>query len=175
VKLATQWLRIRGVHPTSSWCGLFSTSARSFLYVCVIYRQRQYVTHCLFNDCWYLRSSGMLRRTDCLLFTNVSRVTYRMYLQGSSNPRRLMLHNLLLFIIEMKSVYSAVRTGSLNKAVCASSLKGYPLNVDRLIVPKHSVNNYRSALCSILEEERSHSHSDRSRKSRLLTCVCAAT
>jgi len=24
----------------------------------------------------------------------------------------------------MKSVYSAVRTGSLNKAVCASSLKG---------------------------------------------------
>jgi hypothetical protein len=25
----------------------------------------------------------------------------------------------------MKSVYSAVRTGSLNKAVCASSLRGY--------------------------------------------------
>ena len=29
----------------------------------------------------------------------------------------------LLFIKEMKSVYCAVRTGSLNKAVCASSLK----------------------------------------------------
>ena len=28
------------------------------------------------------------------------------------------------FITEMKSVYCAVRTGSLNKAVCASSLKG---------------------------------------------------
>jgi len=28
------------------------------------------------------------------------------------------------FITEMKSVYSAVRTGSFNKAVCASSLKG---------------------------------------------------
>jgi hypothetical protein len=27
----------------------------------------------------------------------------------------------LVFITEMKSVYSAVRTGSLNKAVCASS------------------------------------------------------
>ena len=26
---------------------------------------------------------------------------------------------------EMKSVYSAVRTGSLNKAVCASYVKGY--------------------------------------------------
>jgi len=31
--------------------------------------------------------------------------------------------NWLVFITEMKSVYSAVRTGSLNKAVCASSLK----------------------------------------------------
>ena len=30
--------------------------------------------------------------------------------------------NWLVFITEMKSVYSAVRTGSLNKAVCASSL-----------------------------------------------------
>ena len=28
------------------------------------------------------------------------------------------------FITEMKSVYCAVRTGYLNKAVCASSLKG---------------------------------------------------
>jgi len=33
--------------------------------------------------------------------------------------------NWLVFITEMKSVYSAVRTGSLNKAVCASSVKGY--------------------------------------------------
>jgi hypothetical protein len=30
----------------------------------------------------------------------------------------------LVFITELKSVYSAVRTGYLNKAVCASSLKG---------------------------------------------------
>ena len=30
--------------------------------------------------------------------------------------------NWLVFITQMKSVYSAVRTGSLNKAVCASSL-----------------------------------------------------
>jgi hypothetical protein len=30
----------------------------------------------------------------------------------------------LVFIAEMKSVYIAVRTGSLNKAVCASALKG---------------------------------------------------
>ena len=32
--------------------------------------------------------------------------------------------NWLVFITEMKSVYSEVRTGPLNKAVCASSLKG---------------------------------------------------
>ena len=32
--------------------------------------------------------------------------------------------NWLVFITEMKSVYSAVRTGPLNKVVCASSLKG---------------------------------------------------
>jgi hypothetical protein len=30
----------------------------------------------------------------------------------------------LVFITEMKSVYSAVRTGSLNIAVCVLSLKG---------------------------------------------------
>jgi len=30
----------------------------------------------------------------------------------------------LVFITEMKSVYSAVRTGSLNKAVCALFVKG---------------------------------------------------
>jgi hypothetical protein len=33
-------------------------------------------------------------------------------------------HKLIGFITEMKSVYSAVRTGSLNIADCASSLKG---------------------------------------------------
>ena len=32
--------------------------------------------------------------------------------------------NQLVFLTQMKSVYSAVRTGSLNKAVCASSVKG---------------------------------------------------
>ena len=32
--------------------------------------------------------------------------------------------NWLVFITEMKSVYSAVRTGALNKAVWASSVKG---------------------------------------------------
>jgi hypothetical protein len=38
--------------------------------------------------------------------------------------------NWLAFIAEMKSVYSAVRTGSLNKAACASSVKGSRKNVN---------------------------------------------
>jgi len=33
-------------------------------------------------------------------------------------------HKLIVFITQMKSVYSAVRTGSLNKAVCALAVKG---------------------------------------------------
>ena len=37
--------------------------------------------------------------------------------------------NWLVFITEMKSVYSAVRTGSLNKAVCASSSNGYNIRL----------------------------------------------
>jgi hypothetical protein len=46
--------------------------------------------------------------------------------------------NWLVFINEKKSVYSAVRTGSLNKAVCASALKGqnrvcYPLETLRKV------------------------------------------
>jgi len=33
-------------------------------------------------------------------------------------------HKMIAFITEMKCVYSAVWTGTLNKAVCASSVKG---------------------------------------------------
>ena len=53
--------------------------------------------------------------------------------------------NWLVFITEMKSVYSAVRTGSLNKAVCASSLKptGHVMhqqfNIQQLYVLPHTV------------------------------------
>ena len=53
--------------------------------------------HCIYLCCIFLRTNS-----DC--------ATYSI--------------NWLVFITEMKSVYSAVRTGSLNKAVCASSLKG---------------------------------------------------
>ena len=37
--------------------------------------------------------------------------------------------NWLVFITEMKSVYSAVRTGSLNTAVCHSSIKGLRVQI----------------------------------------------
>ena len=42
----------------------------------------------------------------------------------------------MVFITEMKSVYSAVRTGSLNKAVCASSLK---VNIATIVRSAHTV------------------------------------
>jgi len=51
----------------------------------------------------------------------------------------------LVFITQMKSVYSAVRTGSLNKAACASSLKptGHVIyqqfNIQQLYVLPHTV------------------------------------
>ena len=56
---------------------------------------------------------------------------YVLYL--SENKQRLVSLNTInwfVFITEMKSVYGAVRTGSLNKAVCASSLKltGYVMH-----------------------------------------------
>jgi hypothetical protein len=45
------------------------------------------------------------------------------YLRTNSDLCHLQ-HKLIGFITEMKSIYSAVRTGSLNKEVCASCLKG---------------------------------------------------
>ena len=47
---------------------------------------------------------------------------YLCVLYLSENKQRLV--PLTIFITEMKSVYCAVRTGPLNKAVCASYLKG---------------------------------------------------
>ena len=44
--------------------------------------------------------------------------------------------NWLVFITKMKSVYSAVRTGSLNKAICASSLK---VNIATTVRSAHTV------------------------------------
>ena len=79
---------------------------------------------------------GQQNIRDWQLLANVSRVTHRLYLQGANNPRRLMRHNRSVFTTEMKNVYSAVRTGSLNKAVCASSLKGYSLKMGPVGCPE---------------------------------------
>jgi hypothetical protein len=49
----------------------------------------------------------------CLLWLSEQTVTFALY-----------IINLPVFIIDVESVYSAVRTGSLNKAVCASAVKG---------------------------------------------------
>jgi len=46
------------------------------------------------------------------------------YLRTNSDLCHLQHKLIGFFITEMKSVFSVVRTGSLNMAVCASSLKG---------------------------------------------------
>ena len=66
------------------------------------------VTWCTtFNDCKFCR--------HCI-------VAFCIYLKTNSDLCHLQ-HKLIGFITEMKSVYSAVRTGSLNKSVCASSFR----------------------------------------------------
>ena len=52
--------------------------------------------------------------------------------------------NWLVCITQMKSVYSAVRTGSLNKAVCASALKGRRVLMIKI---KYSTFNYILYYC----------------------------
>ena len=49
-----------------------------------------------------------------------------MFLWISKETANIALQNIkrLVSITEVESVYSAVRTGALNKAVCASSLRG---------------------------------------------------
>ena len=55
-------------------------------------------------------------------FGGINGMLLVIYLRTNSDLCHLQ-HKLIGFIPDMKSVYSAVRTGSLNKAVCASSLK----------------------------------------------------
>ena len=46
----------------------------------------------------------------------------------------------------MKSVYCAVRIGSLNKAVCASSLKGYCTKTLSLVLPGSKFDDSNSIM-----------------------------
>ena len=55
--------------------------------------------------------------------------------------------NWMVFITEMKSAYSAVRTGSLNKAVCASSVMGYYSTLLGPQVPQVHLITFRKWLC----------------------------
>ena len=69
-----------------------------------------YVMHQQFN---IQQLYGLPTLYLCVLYLSENKLTSSMYNINS-----------LVFITEMKSVYCAVRTGSLNKAVCASSSKG---------------------------------------------------
>jgi hypothetical protein len=51
----------------------------------------------------------------------------------------------LVLITEIKTVYCAVWTGSLNKAVCASSLNSAPYNIDCLVF----ITEIKSVYCAV--------------------------
>jgi hypothetical protein len=66
-----------------------------------------------------------LRYCDFKNCTLCTRCIYVFCICLRTNSDLCHLHKkLIVFITDMKSVYSAVRTGPLNEAVCASSFKG---------------------------------------------------
>jgi hypothetical protein len=77
-------------------------------------------------------SSSFLRLLPCLLvtsirpciFPSITRCKRFVFIWEQTTTCATYSINYLVFITVMKSVYSAVRTGALNKAVCALSLKG---------------------------------------------------
>jgi hypothetical protein len=74
-----------------------------------------------FKAYWLRDAPNSLTFNNCTLCPHCIYVFY-IYLRTNSDLCH--LHHKLVFITEMKSVYCAVRTGALNKAVCASSLNG---------------------------------------------------
>ena len=83
--------------------------------------------------------------TKSLTFNNCTRCphciyVFCIYLRTNSDLCHLQ-HKLFVFITQMKSVYSAVRTGYLNETFCASVVKGLiivPMVHDRRRQPKHT-------------------------------------
>jgi len=75
-----------------------------------------------FTAYWLRDAPTGLTFNNCTLCPHPIYV-FCIYLRQNSDLCHLQ-HKLIRFITEMKSVYCAVRSGSLNTAVCASSLKG---------------------------------------------------
>jgi hypothetical protein len=76
----------------------------------------------LFKAYWLRDAPTGLTFNNCTFCPHCIYV-FCIYLRTNSDLYHLQ-YKLMVFTTEMKSVYSAVRIGSLNKAVCASSLKG---------------------------------------------------
>jgi hypothetical protein len=80
-----------------------------------------------------LKPSGFTLRTTSLTFKNSTWCSLCVvcFVWIWEQTAAFVLYNInwLVFINEMKNVYSAVRTGYLNKAVCASSVKGYTISL----------------------------------------------
>jgi hypothetical protein len=76
----------------------------------------------LFKAYWLRDAPTGLTSNNCILCPHCIYM-FCIYLRPNSDLCHLQ-HKLIVFITEMKSVYSAVRTGSINNAVCASSING---------------------------------------------------
>ena len=79
-------------------------------------------THLAFQSLFITWCTNSLTFNNCTLYPHCIYV-FCIYLRTNSDLCHLQ-HKLIGFYNQMKSVYSAVWTGSLNTAVCASYLKG---------------------------------------------------
>ena len=93
------------------WCGVLFAGIPHWMEVFNLLKPTGHVMHQQFNiQQLYVLPTLYL----CVLYLSEKKT-------ATCTPH---IINWLIFITEMKSVYFAVRTGSLNKAVCISYLKG---------------------------------------------------
>ena len=109
-------------------CGCMNASifGRRLVHACPTFSQvtltDRFSWHLLWTSCYWLHDAP-----TSLTFKNRTLCPHFMcfiFIWEQTATCATYIINWLVFITEMKSVYCAVWTGSLNKAVCASSLKG---------------------------------------------------
>ena len=146
----TVWLTICGIY--TRYINLFKAYWLRDAPTGLTFNNCTLCPHCIFVFCIYLRTNSDLchsqhklagfynrdekclqRGTDWVFKYSGLRFVCKGFIWEQTAYCATYSINWLVFITEMKSVYCAVRTGSLNKAVCASSVKGLSENKQRLV------------------------------------------
>ena len=94
------------------------------LYLCVLYlseNKQRLVSFISYTD-WFLQPRWKVFTAQYELGLQIKQSAVFIWEQTATCATYSI--NWLVFIMEMKSVYCAAQTGSLNKAVCNASLKG---------------------------------------------------